>query len=247
MRQRVHGFVEAQPLDVRPVENADPLPGHLRGIEQRGESDVARLRRRLDTPDQVCEREAVPGDDHGPRLDAAHPIDALLEREPAEQVVDADRLGPVHLALDRDGPGPRPQRSGQARWILLGRAELVEVVVRRDLFEFRPGLVRREGARAHRRQLRPRDGARFRPAGAAAAGQPREAAAHGRGRRGERQRVLQEAAAVGVDRFRRDLGGSRRVAQVRHGIPFDGMTGPNVTTRDLPFRHSRNAPRHGIR
>src|SRR2546425_9671 len=96
-------LVESPPLGVRPVERepeeAGPLAGELPRVEQRDELDVLRLRRRLDPLEQRREREADPGDDHGPSLDAAERVDALLDGEEPEQLVDVVRLRLVQSAV----------------------------------------------------------------------------------------------------------------------------------------------------
>jgi hypothetical protein len=49
---------------------------------------------RLDLGQQIGQRKAQPGDDHGPGLDAAQAVDALLLREAGrEQVFDAEGQG----------------------------------------------------------------------------------------------------------------------------------------------------------
>lgn len=63
-RERVGGLVDAQRLDVRPVEHGAALAGHLRRIAQRREGDVARARGGLEPAHQVAEREPDPRDDH---------------------------------------------------------------------------------------------------------------------------------------------------------------------------------------
>src|SRR2546426_7415806 len=128
-RERMHRLVDAEPFDVGPVEDATLLPGHLLRVEERGEGDVLGARRRLDPTEEIAEGEAEPGDDHRPGLDAAHAVDALLEREPAEQLVQVDDLWFLHLAVDAHSPGPGPQRARQLGRVALVGAELVEVVV----------------------------------------------------------------------------------------------------------------------
>jgi len=55
----MHRLIQAQPLDIGPVESRAQQPrtlaGHLRGIEQRGEFHVLRARGRLDAPDETAE------------------------------------------------------------------------------------------------------------------------------------------------------------------------------------------------
>ena len=132
-RERMHGLVEAQPLDVGPIQHASFLLRHLLRVQQRRERHVARACRRLDALQEVGEREADPGDDHRPGLDAAHPIDALLEREPAAELVDIHDLRLGDLSVDGDGPGAGPEGPRPPRRLVLVDAELVEVVVRRHV------------------------------------------------------------------------------------------------------------------
>src|SRR5262249_10254723 len=66
-------------------------------------------------------------------LDAAQAVDALLELETAEEVVDVEEARLGAQAVDRDGPGPGHEGgSALGRPVLVGR-ELVEVVVGGDL------------------------------------------------------------------------------------------------------------------
>ena len=77
---------------------------------------------------QRGQREAAPRHDHGPGLDAAVPVDPLLERHLVQQVVDIDGLRLGHVTVEGHGPGPDLQGLGGAVDILVA-AELVEIVV----------------------------------------------------------------------------------------------------------------------
>ncbi len=212
-RQRVHRLVEAQALDVRPVENGRTLARHLRRVEERRESDVARARGRLDVPQERREREPEPGDDHRPGLDAAHAIDAFLQRVSAEQVVGVELAGPLDLAADRDRPGAGAESRGLARGIVLARSELIEVVVSRDVRIRGAGLTGAVGARKGLEE-EALDRARAR---AGRVRQPQESAPDARRGGGEEERALEKSAPVGCRRFRRDLGRRQGFPKVGHG------------------------------
>jgi hypothetical protein len=115
----MHGFVETQSLDIGPVEARAQQPrkltGQLRGIEQRGEFHALRARVRLDTPDQIAQRETHPGNHHRPGLDATQAIDTLFQWVMFEQIFqlihgglfyrhcssasDRDKLNDIDIAL----------------------------------------------------------------------------------------------------------------------------------------------------
>src|SRR5438309_6114858 len=216
-RERVHRLVDAKAFDVGPAEDATLLPGHLLRVEERREGDVPGTRRRLDPAEEIAEREAEPRNDHRPGLDAAHAVDALLEREPAEQLVHVDDLRFLYLTVDAHRPGAGPQRAGQLRRVALVGAELVEVVVGGDVAVRRARLV---GA------VRPvpRDGklgrvtlrARRLLAGAPAAHEPEKASADAGARRREERGVADELAPPQVHRLRRDIRGGWGRSELRH-------------------------------
>src|SRR5262249_57949274 len=81
----------------------------LVGVEQGGELDDLRLPRRLDALEQRGEREADPRDDHRPGLHAPKRVDALLEWKQPDQLVDVERLGLTHEAVDLHRPRARSQ------------------------------------------------------------------------------------------------------------------------------------------
>jgi len=56
------------------------------------------------------------------------PIEPLLERHLADEIVDAELLRRLHHAVDLDGPWPQLERLRRLR-DRLRRAELVEIVV----------------------------------------------------------------------------------------------------------------------
>ena len=127
-REGVHGFVHAEAFGVGPVVAAGGL-GHLVLIEEGGELDVLGRGQRLAEVDELGERVAVPGDDHGPGFDAAEVIDAGLDGSVGHEVVDADGLGLLDHAGDLDAPGPGVEGSGVDLGLSLVGAELIEVVV----------------------------------------------------------------------------------------------------------------------
>ena len=104
----MHGLVEPQAFDVGPVEAAAEEPGllagELVGIVQRDELHEPGVAHRLHLLEECREREPDPRDDHGPRLDAAERVDALLEREHAQQLVDVVGLRLADEAIDLDRP-----------------------------------------------------------------------------------------------------------------------------------------------
>ena len=103
-RERMHRLVEPQALNIRPLQYGVPLARHLLWIKQGRELDVLGAASRLQALDQVTERESQPRNDHRPGLDAPHAVDALLEREPPQQVLDGQRARLAHLARDLDRP-----------------------------------------------------------------------------------------------------------------------------------------------
>ena len=104
-RERVHGLVHAKAFRVGPIVAAGGV-GHLVLIVEGCELDVLGGGQRVAEIDELGERVAVPGDDHGPGLDAAEVIDAGLDGAIGHEVVDADGLGLLDHAADLDGPGP---------------------------------------------------------------------------------------------------------------------------------------------
>ncbi len=62
-------------------------------------------------------------------------IDAVFKRVELEQVVNVEGKGLGDFAFDLDGPGTRGQGAGVFRGVALVDAELVEVVVMRNVVE----------------------------------------------------------------------------------------------------------------
>ncbi len=124
----IHGLIHAEAFGVGPVVAARRF-GHLMLIEEGGELDIFGRGKGLAEVDELGERVAVPGDDHGPGLHAAVAIDAGLDGAVGEKVVDADGAGLLDHAGDVDGPGAGAEGSGVDLGLGFVGAELVEVVV----------------------------------------------------------------------------------------------------------------------
>ena len=147
-------LVDPEPLDVGPVEHLEQprLPRHLRRPLQRLEGDVPRARLRPGHRDHLGERQADPGDHHRPALDAAQPVDPLLEPLGPHDVVERVAPRPVAEPVDRHRPGRGGQPAGVRRRVALVGPELVEVVVAGDHVE----RARRVGGRPAARGARER-------------------------------------------------------------------------------------------
>src|SRR5205807_9774558 len=133
--ERMHRLVEAQSFDIGPGEDGDALPGHAARVVQRRELDVLRARCGLEAREQRAQGEADPRHDQRPGLDATEAVGTLFERMGLENVLEREFPLDLRLAVDRDAPGLGLQKVRVALRVLLLRAELVEVVVARDLFE----------------------------------------------------------------------------------------------------------------
>ena len=134
-RQRVHRLVHPQALDIRPVQHVAPLSRHALGIQQSLEGDILRVAERLDHIEQFGQRKTHPRNHHGPRLDAAHPVNPLLRRTDFQQIVQVEDPGLSHQALDRHLPAFGVKlRCRRRNSFLVGR-ELVEIVVMRDVLK----------------------------------------------------------------------------------------------------------------
>ena len=131
----MHRLVQAQPFDVGPVE-------HRRALARASASGRSSVVNSTNFAfavgstalEQVAEREADPRNHHRPALDAAEPVDALLERVRLDEVVDVVTCRACRLRPRRDGPRARScSDCGVSRRVVLVGAELVEVVVGRHL------------------------------------------------------------------------------------------------------------------
>jgi hypothetical protein len=153
-RQRVGGFGDGQSFAVRPLEHRPPLAGHAHGIVQRLERNVLGLRGRLVVLHHVGKRNSDPRDHHRPGFDATHPVDALLEVERFDEVVEMERAGLLGMTVDRDAPGPWLEILRVLGRVILGRAEFPEIVVSGYVVEAGRRLVGAELALAHIREFR---------------------------------------------------------------------------------------------
>ena len=131
----MHRFVHPQPFGVGPVENRVALAGHLARPEQGREFHERRLRGRLGAPEHGRERDPHPWNHHRPCLDAAVTVDSFFELERLDQILDVVIRGLGAVSVDLHRPGAGVELSRVPRRIALVAAELVEVVVVRDLLE----------------------------------------------------------------------------------------------------------------
>ena len=153
-RERVHRLVQAQPLDVRPLEDRVALARHLSGVVQRGELDELRAGVRLGALDHAAQGEAHPWDHHRPAFHAPEPVDALFERVRLHEVLELVVGRLQALAIHAHRPGPGSEAAGIPGRVGLVGPELVEVVVGGDVLVGSPGLRRAEGSGSHARQRR---------------------------------------------------------------------------------------------
>ena len=140
----MYGFVETQALDIRPIEGLEQaaLARHLARPFQRLKGDELGVSPRLHTLDHIREREANPGDDHRPTLDTAMAINALLEREGLDEIIECIIGRLVDEAVNLQGPGFSGEGMGILARIAFTGAELVIVVVARHVCERRRLFVR---------------------------------------------------------------------------------------------------------
>ena len=133
-RQRMHGFVQAQRFDVRPIQHPGAEKRHGFWIGLRDEFDVFGASQGLDFFDQFSQRITDPRNHHGPTLNAAQTVDPLLLRAEFEQVLNRIRPGLLDHSFNRYGPGFSHQRAGIFGRIGFVGAKLVEVVVSAGVF-----------------------------------------------------------------------------------------------------------------
>ena len=134
-RQRVHGFVQPQALDVGQVDSGAAPQGHLLLVEIRFECDVAGRRSGLHQLCQRAERIADPRHYDRPSLDAAVAVNALFERRELQDFVHREFAGLGDFALDRNRPRRGDKFGGIPGRIALIGAEFVIIIVgRHDLF-----------------------------------------------------------------------------------------------------------------
>src|SRR5215469_8180282 len=132
----MHGFVYAQAFDVGPLQYIALLAGISLGIVERSELHEFSLGVGFDLIQQRTQREAHRGNYHRPAFDAAHTIDAVFQMH-LQQGVDVEGLRLIDQAFHLDRPRMSVEILGQVRRLVLVRAELVIVVVMRDVVERR--------------------------------------------------------------------------------------------------------------
>ena len=146
-RQLVARFVETQCLEVGPgIPRRGSLPRQVRRIVEADEVDVAGRGEGLEPVDQGPEGIAGPGDLHCPALDAAEPVEALLQGKAGEEILQVEHAGSLDPARHRHLPAVEGEFPSQVPHPVLGSRELVKVVVaRRDLFGRELALAERMG------------------------------------------------------------------------------------------------------
>jgi len=133
-RQRVHGFVQPQAFDVRPLQHARIHARHGDLVGQRHKFHVFRATERFHTLDQLDQRVTHPGNHHGPALDTAQAVNAVFLSGELEQFVQAELARLLDQALDAHAPRVRLERVGIARRVGFVGAKLIEVVVAGGIF-----------------------------------------------------------------------------------------------------------------
>src|SRR5262249_11011453 len=134
--------------------------------------------------------------------------DALLEREPLDELIDADRLRLRDFALHAERPGLDSERLRTSNRVTLLDAELVKVVVRRHVFVGSGRLVECISATRCAAEVEPDSaaGAASAAVGSAkTAHEPKKRRTDSDGRRGEESRIAQKFAPPKIKRLRRDL------------------------------------------
>src|SRR5262249_60960457 len=92
---------------------------------------------RRGTLDYIRGREGNPVDDHRPTLDTAMAINALLERERLDEIIERIIGRLVDEAVNLQGPGFSDEGMGILAGIAFTGAKFVIVVVTRHIFERR--------------------------------------------------------------------------------------------------------------
>ncbi len=127
-RQLVGRLRHRQPFDIGPGKPGEPLAGRHFRIHEGFHAHEFGGAERTREIDQLLEREPGPGDRHAPGLHAAVAIGALLQRQFADEIVDADLERFLHHAVDCHRPRPNWQHLRLVGDVLAG-AEFVEIVV----------------------------------------------------------------------------------------------------------------------
>src|SRR5262249_57503638 len=131
-------------LDIRPNEGVEEaaLARDLGRTPQRLKRDELSVSLRLGTLDHIRKREANPGDHHRPTLDAAMAINALLEREGLDEIIERIIGRLVDETVNLQGPGFSGEGMGILAGVAFTGAKFVIVVVTRHIFERRRLFVR---------------------------------------------------------------------------------------------------------
>ncbi|MNQ84224.1 hypothetical protein D3C85_993450 [compost metagenome] len=141
--ERVHRLVEAQALHIGVIdaaaEGAGGLSRQLLGIIEGLERHELGATVGLGPADQIRQRDAAPGQHHGPGLHAAQPVDPLLQGTLVDEIPHIQGKGVGHLPLDLERPGLGLEVMAIAGRIPLVGAELIEVVVAGRLLQRRQG------------------------------------------------------------------------------------------------------------
>src|ERR1043166_460262 len=130
----MHGLVDSQTLDVRPIHHRRALVREAGRIEQRLQADVTGLRCWFDLCEQLGKGKSNPGNYHGPSFDTPQSIDAFFLGE-LQQLVEIESLRLVNQAADCNGPWSRHKSFRGGSDLLFVRRKLVEVVVVRNVLE----------------------------------------------------------------------------------------------------------------
>ena len=123
----VHGLVEAEAFGVGPVVAAGER--HLFAVCKGDELNEFGAGKRLAEADELGERVAVPGDDHGPGFDATVAVDAAFDGTVLHDAVDVEGQWLFDEAGDLDCPGAGLEGVGVSGRVGFVGAELVEIVV----------------------------------------------------------------------------------------------------------------------
>ena len=130
----MHGLIKAQGLYIGPLKHPRTNKRHGFGVGQGDELDVFGAAQRLDLLDQLAHGITDPGDHHGPALNAAQAVDALLHGFEFEQVFERVLSWFFDQTLHLHSPRRGLQCVGVFGGFGLVGAELVEIVVAAGVF-----------------------------------------------------------------------------------------------------------------
>mmetsp|Transcript_6942 Transcript_6942/g.11094 ORF Transcript_6942/g.11094 Transcript_6942/m.11094 type:complete len:709 (+) Transcript_6942:1525-3651(+) len=150
-RQRMHRLVQAQTLHIRPVQNRKADTGHFIRAQRGFKRYVFRAVLHTGQVQQVGQLKSVPRDHHRPRLDTAKTIDALLNGHRIHNLFHGIVAGIVDQPVDLDTPRRGRQHMRVAGRVVFACAELIEVIVLRDVLIAVGHQLGRRGA-AHARR-----------------------------------------------------------------------------------------------